>query len=157
MRFSASNAARGRNSPIRAHQINLPRSLIDRSINRFANVSQLFGFPVGTAAKASSVPGKTHNATPTSSRAAKPASAGILSRWRWAPERLLRVIDEFDGRYAQLFWLSGSRFKSLLSIQNRPPSGRPIACGVRISLNVQLFPGPFPLPRNPAAREFGGT
>jgi hypothetical protein len=37
-----------RNSTIRAHQINLPRSLIDRTINQFATVSQLFGFAVGT-------------------------------------------------------------------------------------------------------------
>jgi hypothetical protein len=37
--------------PIKAHQINLQRSLIDRTINRFASVSQLFwfGFAVGTA------------------------------------------------------------------------------------------------------------
>jgi hypothetical protein len=50
-RISASSAARGRNSPIKAHQINLQRSLIDRTINRFASVSQLFwfGFAVGTA------------------------------------------------------------------------------------------------------------
>jgi hypothetical protein len=41
-RISASNAARGRNSPIKAHQINLQRLLIDRTINRFAGVSQLF-------------------------------------------------------------------------------------------------------------------
>jgi hypothetical protein len=34
--------------PIRAHQINLQKSLIDRTINRFANISQLFGFAVGT-------------------------------------------------------------------------------------------------------------
>jgi hypothetical protein len=40
-RISASSAARGRNSPIKAHQINLQRSLIDRTINRFASVSQL--------------------------------------------------------------------------------------------------------------------
>src|SRR6478672_372332 len=40
-RISASNAARGRNSPIKAHQINLQRSLIDRTINRFASVSRL--------------------------------------------------------------------------------------------------------------------
>src|ERR1700758_2253963 len=44
----ASNAAPGRNSLIRAHQINLQRSLIDRTINRFASVSQLVGFAVGT-------------------------------------------------------------------------------------------------------------
>jgi hypothetical protein len=31
------------------HQINLQRSLIDRTINRFASVSQLFGFAVGQA------------------------------------------------------------------------------------------------------------
>jgi formylglycine-generating enzyme required for sulfatase activity len=42
MRISASNAARDRNSPIKAHQINLQRSLIDRTIDRFAGVSQLF-------------------------------------------------------------------------------------------------------------------
>jgi Tripartite tricarboxylate transporter family receptor len=49
-RISASSAARGRSSPIKAHQINLQRSLIDRTINRFASVSQLFwfGFAVGT-------------------------------------------------------------------------------------------------------------
>jgi hypothetical protein len=41
-RISASNAARDRNSPIKAHQINLQRSLIDGIINRFASVSQLF-------------------------------------------------------------------------------------------------------------------
>ena len=37
-----------RNSPIKTHQINLQRSLIDRTINRFASVSQLFGIAVGT-------------------------------------------------------------------------------------------------------------
>jgi hypothetical protein len=41
-RTSASNAARDRNSPIKAHQINLQRSPIERTINRFAGVSQLF-------------------------------------------------------------------------------------------------------------------
>ena len=41
-RISASSAARGRNSPIKAHQINLQRSLIDRTINQFASASQLF-------------------------------------------------------------------------------------------------------------------
>jgi hypothetical protein len=45
-RISASNAARDRNSPIKAHQINLQRSLIDRTIDRFAGVSQLFRFVV---------------------------------------------------------------------------------------------------------------
>jgi Bacterial protein of unknown function (DUF899) len=35
-------------SPIRAHQINLQRSLIDRTINRFGSVSHMFGFAVGT-------------------------------------------------------------------------------------------------------------
>jgi hypothetical protein len=40
-RTSASNAARDRNSPIKAHQINLQRSLIDGTINRFAGLSQL--------------------------------------------------------------------------------------------------------------------
>jgi hypothetical protein len=42
LNLSASNAARDRNSPIKAHQINLQRSLIDRTINRFESVSQLF-------------------------------------------------------------------------------------------------------------------
>src|SRR3977135_4374275 len=41
-RTSASNATRGRNSPIKAHQINLQRSLIDGTIDRFAGISQLF-------------------------------------------------------------------------------------------------------------------
>jgi hypothetical protein len=41
-RISASNANRDRNSPIKAHQINLQKSLIDRTINRFAILSQLF-------------------------------------------------------------------------------------------------------------------
>ena len=41
-RISASNAARGRNSLIKAHQINLQMSLIGRSINRFAGASQPF-------------------------------------------------------------------------------------------------------------------
>src|SRR5712692_5811565 len=41
-RISASNAARDRNSPIKAHQISLKRSLIHGTINRFAGVSQLF-------------------------------------------------------------------------------------------------------------------
>ena len=40
--ISASNAARDRNSPINPHQINRQRSLIDRTIDRFADVSQLF-------------------------------------------------------------------------------------------------------------------
>jgi hypothetical protein len=31
-----------RNSPIKAHQINLQRSLIDGTIDRFAGISQLF-------------------------------------------------------------------------------------------------------------------
>jgi hypothetical protein len=38
---SASNAARGRNSPIKAHQINLQSSLIGRIINRFASAGRL--------------------------------------------------------------------------------------------------------------------
>jgi hypothetical protein len=33
---------RGRNSPMKAHQINLQRSLIERTIDRFAAGSQLF-------------------------------------------------------------------------------------------------------------------
>jgi len=41
-RISASNAARDRNSRVNAHQINLQRSLIHGTINRFADVSQLF-------------------------------------------------------------------------------------------------------------------
>jgi hypothetical protein len=40
--ISAYNAARDRNSPIKAHQINRQRPLIDRTINRFASASQLF-------------------------------------------------------------------------------------------------------------------
>jgi hypothetical protein len=40
--YQMRRAARGRNSPIKAHQINLQRSLIDRTINRFASASQLF-------------------------------------------------------------------------------------------------------------------
>jgi hypothetical protein len=39
--ISASSAARDRNSPIKAHQTNLQRSLIERTIDRFAGVSQL--------------------------------------------------------------------------------------------------------------------
>jgi hypothetical protein len=39
---SKNNAARDRNSPIKPHQINLQRSPIDGTINRFASVSQLF-------------------------------------------------------------------------------------------------------------------
>jgi hypothetical protein len=42
--ISASNAARDRNSPIKAHQINLQRSLIHGTINRFAGLSSCFGF-----------------------------------------------------------------------------------------------------------------
>src|SRR6266508_2409813 len=41
-RISASNAARDRSSPIKAHQINLQTSLIDGTINRFGRASQLF-------------------------------------------------------------------------------------------------------------------
>ena len=41
-RISASNAARDRNSPSKAHQISLQRSLIDGTIDRFAGVCQLF-------------------------------------------------------------------------------------------------------------------
>ena len=40
-RISASSAVRDRNSPIKAHQIKLQRSLIDRTIDRFEGVSQL--------------------------------------------------------------------------------------------------------------------
>jgi hypothetical protein len=40
-RTSASNAARDRNSLIKAHQINLQRSLIKGTIDRLAGVSQL--------------------------------------------------------------------------------------------------------------------
>jgi hypothetical protein len=39
---SVCNAARDRNHPIKPHQINLQRSLIDRTSNRFASVSRLF-------------------------------------------------------------------------------------------------------------------
>ena len=49
-RTSASNAARGQNSPIKAHQINLQRSLIvELSTDSRASVS-CFGFAVGTTA-----------------------------------------------------------------------------------------------------------
>lgn len=40
IRISASNAARDRNSPIKAHQINLEMSVMKRSINRFAGAGQ---------------------------------------------------------------------------------------------------------------------
>jgi hypothetical protein len=60
MRFSASNAACDRDSPIKAHQINLQRSFIDATIDRFAGVSQLFwicggdrkGYTAGAASPA---------------------------------------------------------------------------------------------------------
>jgi hypothetical protein len=45
--ISATNADRGRNNPTRAHQINLQKSLIERTIYRFAGVSHGSGFAVG--------------------------------------------------------------------------------------------------------------
>jgi hypothetical protein len=39
------------NSPIKPHQINLKRSLIERTINRFAGAGQPFGFTVGTVSE----------------------------------------------------------------------------------------------------------
>jgi hypothetical protein len=43
----SSNAARGRNTPIKAYKINLQRSLIG-SISRFAGAVSRFEFAVGT-------------------------------------------------------------------------------------------------------------
>src|ERR1700730_19172207 len=51
-RISACNVARDQNSPTTAHQINLQRSIIAATINRFAGERQLFlvcRFAVGTA------------------------------------------------------------------------------------------------------------
>jgi hypothetical protein len=42
------SAASARPAAPAPHQINLQRSVIDRTINRFASISQLFGFAVGT-------------------------------------------------------------------------------------------------------------
>jgi hypothetical protein len=47
-RISACNAARDRNSPAIAHQINSQRSPIGVIINRFAHDVSVFGFPVDT-------------------------------------------------------------------------------------------------------------
>src|SRR5436190_21309728 len=98
-RISASNAARGRNSPIKAHQINLQRSLIDRTINRFASTSQLFEFAVGTADQI-----RAHH-QPEDREGTRPRRAADGARPRRRSDRMMGWMAPLRHRRAKLvFW-----------------------------------------------------